>query len=76
MQRRSGCTARVGKVYFNASQIKNNSHASFRWLSRSAEQGNMEAQFRLGGLYALGYGTAKHFPDAYKWYTKAAVQGY
>jgi hypothetical protein len=65
-----------GKAYFDATLVENNHHGAFRWICRSAEQGNMEAQFRLGDLYALGYGTAKHFPDAYRWYTKAAIQGY
>ncbi|KAI8888324.1 HCP-like protein [Backusella circina FSU 941] len=36
----------------------------------------MEAQFKLGDLYALGHGTPKSFSDAYQWYTKAAIQGY
>jgi TPR repeat protein len=45
-------------------------------MLRSAEQGNREAQFRLGDLYALGHGNKKSFSDAYHWYTKAAIQGY
>jgi TPR repeat protein len=36
----------------------------------------MEAQFKLGDLYALDHGTSKSIPDAYEWYTKATIQGY
>jgi hypothetical protein len=36
----------------------------------------MEAQFKLGDLYTLGHGTTRSIPDAYKWYTKSAIQGY
>jgi TPR repeat protein len=66
----------LGKAYFNATSIEWNCHTSFKWLSLSAEHGNMEAQFRLGDLYALGHGTLKSMPDAYQWYTKAAIKGY
>jgi TPR repeat protein len=66
----------LAKAYFNATFIEGNSHKSFKWVSLFAEQGSMEAQFRLGDLYALGYGTLKSVPDAYQCYTKAAIQGY
>jgi TPR repeat protein len=56
--------------------IENNCVTAFRCFYLSAEQGNREAQFRLADLYALGYGTIKNLSDAYKWYTKSAIQGY
>jgi hypothetical protein len=67
---------KLEKTYFNATAIEENLHTSFKFVSLSAEQGNMEAQFRLGDLYALGHGTLKSMPDAYQWYTKAAIKGY
>jgi TPR repeat protein len=66
----------LGKAYFNATSIEGNIHKSFKWISLSAEQGNIEAQFRLGNLYSLGHGKLKSMPDAYQWYTKAAIKGY
>jgi TPR repeat protein len=66
----------IGKAYFNETSIKGDYHTFFKWVSLSAEQGNMEAQFRLGDLYALGHGTLKSVSDAYQWYTKAAIKGY
>lgn len=50
--------------------------AAFDLVYLSANQRNMEAQFRLGDFYALGHGTIESVSDAYKWYMKAAIQGY
>jgi TPR repeat protein len=66
----------MGKVYFDATYVENNRGIAFDWMTLSANQGNMEAQFKLGDLYILGHGTSKCFSDAYQWYTKAAIQGY
>ena len=40
-----------------------------------AEQGNADAQFRLGSMYDLGVGVARDYKLALAWYTKAAEQG-
>jgi TPR repeat protein len=40
---------------------------AFRWFSRAAEQGHSHAMLILGGLYAIGRGTAKDNVKAYKW---------
>jgi len=48
------------------------------WYTKAAEQGNVDAQFHLGQLYALGradYGSQPNYTKAIEWYTKAAVQG-
>ncbi|MGH7180653.1 MAG: tetratricopeptide repeat protein [Nitrospiraceae bacterium] len=46
-------------------------------LSRPlAEQGQAEAQFILGGLYANGLGVLQNDQEAVKWYHKAAGQGH
>ncbi|MDE7252967.1 MAG: hypothetical protein K2O32_08505 [Acetatifactor sp.] len=65
---------------------------SYKWLKKAAEQGDAEAQFELGGYHmismmtmlgeAIGeddYETEKingEVEEAYKWYRKAAEQGY
>jgi TPR repeat protein len=36
----------------------------------------MEAQFRLGDLYALGHGIEQNEVAAYHWYIQSALQGY
>jgi TPR repeat protein len=42
------------------------------WLSLAAEEGNIEAQLRMGDLYFEGkFGISKSFKSALKWYTMA-----
>jgi TPR repeat protein len=67
----------VGKAYyFYSDYTESNRLNTFDWISRSANRGNLEAQFKLGDLYALGWETKQCRTSAYEWYTKAAVQGY
>jgi len=44
-------------------------------LRRAAEQGNAEAQYRLGLLYADGEGVAVDYTEAERWLRAAAGQG-
>ncbi|MBR6057386.1 MAG: sel1 repeat family protein [Victivallales bacterium] len=46
------------------------------WWSKSADQGDDEAQFHLGGCYFAGNGVPLDKTKAVKWYRKAAAQGY
>lgn len=41
----------------------------------SAEQGDLEAQYNLGLMYANGEGVAENNAEAAKWFRKAAEQG-
>lgn len=43
---------------------------------KAAEQGNTDAQFRLGMCYEGGRGVAKDETEAIIWYRKAAERGY
>ncbi len=45
-------------------------------LEKAAAQGNAEAQFNLGNLYANGEGVPKNLTKATEWYRKAADQGH
>jgi TPR repeat protein len=56
--------------------LTNNYEKAFHWLSLSAQQKNIKAQFMLGELYALGKGTEKNEHTAYEWYLRSALQGY
>ncbi len=44
-------------------------------LCRAADQGNAEAQLRLGMLYANGEGVDLNYVTAAEWFTRAAEQG-
>jgi TPR repeat protein/serine/threonine protein kinase len=47
-----------------------------KWYRKAAEQGNVDAQYKLGEIYYNGgYGVAKDYSEAVKWYQKAAEQG-
>jgi hypothetical protein len=52
------------------------SRESLENIMKAANQGNAEAQYRLGVLYAKGMGVKKDRREAYKWYRKAASQGH
>ena len=46
----------------------------FHWIKRAAEQGDAEAQSKLGSLYQTGF-CCKDMTEAMKWFRKAAEQG-
>jgi TPR repeat protein len=43
--------------------------------AQAADEGDVEAEFKLGDLYESGYGVPKNPATAIAWYTKAANQG-
>ena len=47
-----------------------------RWVSllKSAEQGYVNAQYRLGVLYYDGHGVSQDYQKAFEWILKAAEQ--
>ena len=47
----------------------------FAELRRQAEQGNAEAQYKLGHMYEDGKGVPAYDAEAVKWYRLAAAQG-
>lgn len=50
-------------------------YAAAAQVIHSAEKGNMNAEARLGWMYATGRGMPQDFYKAAKWYYLAAVQG-
>ena len=46
-----------------------------KWYRKAAEQGNADAQYSLGFMYAHGKGVEKDEVEAARWYYKAAEQG-
>ena len=47
----------------------------FKKMLQAAEQGNADAQFNLGLMYANGQGVRQDDAQAVQWYRKAAEQG-
>ncbi|MDY4595082.1 MAG: tetratricopeptide repeat protein [[Pasteurella] aerogenes] len=52
-----------------------NYQAAFPIFKELAEQGNENAQFNLGLMYANGQGVRQDYLQAVKWYQQAAEQG-
>ncbi|MDQ1363909.1 MAG: uncharacterized protein QG652_1771 [Pseudomonadota bacterium] len=48
----------------------------FRFQIKLAEQGNAEAQYKVGEMYETGKGADKNIDQARDWYGKAAKQGH
>ena len=48
---------------------------AFKWYERSAQRGFAPAQYRLGGFFEKGFGTARDLTAAKTWYQLAAEQG-
>lgn len=46
-----------------------------KWYRKAADQGNADAQYRLGLMYARGGGVPQNHVEAVTWYRKAADQG-
>ena len=47
----------------------------FDSVKKAAEQGNADAQYNLGGMYADGEGVTQDYAEAVRWYRQAAEQG-
>ena len=48
---------------------------SVKWYRQAAEQGHMEAQYKLAEIYRRGEVVNQDMSEAFKWYLKAAEQG-
>ena len=48
----------------------------FKETLQVAEQGNAQAQFNLGVMYANGQGVRQDYAQAVQWYRRAAEQGH
>ncbi|MBX2893292.1 MAG: WG repeat-containing protein [Saprospiraceae bacterium] len=71
---------RLGVFYltFTNEDISKDEIEGFKWIRKSAEQGNIQACSLIGMLYLEGrteLNISKDFAEAAKWFQKAAVQG-
>lgn len=59
----------------NKAYYKREYETAFDLFKPLAEQGNAEAEYRVGWMYMYGLGIYRSYPDAIDWLTKAANQG-
>ena len=65
----------LGKVFSNGELgVEKDQQEAVKWLRKSAEQNNADAQDCLGFCYKYGLGVAKDDAEAVKWYRKGAEQ--
>ena len=53
-----------------------NYEKAFKCYSKSAQQGDAEAQYMFAGMYEDGRAGKEDHSEAFKWYRKAAEQGH
>ena len=59
-----------------AKGVPKNASQAVTWYRKAAEQGDADAQFNLGVMYAKGVGVPKDASQAVTWFRKAAEQGH
>ena len=65
----------LGAMYDFGLGVPEDDKEAVKWYTKSAEQGDAEAQFNLGYMYYKGEGVPKDYKEAVKWFTKSAEQG-
>ncbi len=65
----------LAQIYLDGKIVPKNLPEAFKLLSRSAENGNMQAQNELGFMFFMGRGVERNLDDAFVWFRKAAMQG-
>ncbi|KAJ3094629.1 hypothetical protein HDU97_007858 [Phlyctochytrium planicorne] len=65
----------LGICYEQGKGVEQNIKEAIKWYTKSAKQGNSNAQHNLGLCYDEGHGVEKDFTVAFTWYNKSAEQG-
>jgi clan AA aspartic protease (TIGR02281 family) len=60
---------------YNGQGVTQDYKEALKWYRLAADQGNAEAQFFLGTMYATGKGVVQDYREAVKWHRLAAQQG-
>jgi TPR repeat protein len=61
--------------YYEKQQSNTNLETSLFWYHKAAEDGNTDAQMKMGYAYMVGRGVRQDYQKAFKWYGLAAEQG-
>ena len=66
-------------LYYHGIGTPQDTRYAIYWYTKAAQQGHVNAQYRLGTVYRFGYGeevVQMNFKKAVYWITKAAEQGH
>jgi TPR repeat protein len=69
------CLLKLFKLMYDEKIEPETTDELFQLINPLAQQGNVEAQFYLGEMYAKGRGVSKNDAEAVVWYKKSAEQG-
>ena len=68
----------LGDCYYNGDGVEVNHREAAKWYRKAAEQGDINAEFKLGAMYATlyeaGKGVVRDYGESIKWYHKAVDQ--
>ncbi|EKX44135.1 hypothetical protein GUITHDRAFT_72490 [Guillardia theta CCMP2712] len=64
------------RYYWGAGGVPRDRGRALEYLQRAARDGNVEAQYNLGVMYAYGHGVPKDRNESLNLFRKAAAQGY
>ena len=62
-------------LYESGEGLPADPRAAWNWFHQVAENGDADAQAKLGMSYYLGETVAKDLREAYRWFREAASQG-
>lgn len=65
-----------GRSYANGQGVPQDYKQAIYWYTKAAEQGHLNAQWRLGWMYQKGEGVPHDNVQAYLWWSLAASQGH
>jgi TPR repeat protein len=72
----SNAQLNLGKYYATPHNAAPDFEQAAKWYRKAADQGNAEAQYRLGDIYYTGKGHVKQsYEEAYFWFLLAAKTG-
>jgi hypothetical protein len=74
---RAWAQSRLGMIYEGGNcGVKQSYEEAVSWYRKAAYQGDVSAQYYLGGCYIEGDGVVQSYEEAARWFKKAANQGY
>jgi len=68
----------LGAAYYLKGLVayqRGNYATALQWYRKAVEQGDADAQYELGIMYANGQGVLQDYTEAVRWYRKAVEQG-
>jgi len=62
-------------MYFNGKGVRQNYSVAAKWFTQAANQGDADAQYKLGWMYDYGRGVDQNNIIAYMWWNIAIING-